>query len=162
PRGVGEPAEGQEQDQRRQVATPAQTADPRPQPVAVPHQVAARYADEDSHIFMGTGVNAVEAEGAVEVPQLPGLEQAELAARDAVAAANAVAGPARCADVGTSDRDLQRRDLGVYEVKLADRANVLAERGPAEESIDDERRDEVADDDSSGPARPIPERKRFV
>ncbi len=48
------------------------------------------------------------------------------------------------------------------EIELSDRADVFAERGPAEEAVDHKRGDEVGDGDPGRDPRAVPEGKRFV
>src|SRR5205807_1948863 len=103
------------------------------------------------------GVDAVEAEGAVHVARLARLVQVQLTAGDAIPAAYAVLRAAGGADFRVADLHLQWRNQGLHEVELADRAEVLAERRPAEGAIDDEGRREVAQGEPGGPPGTVPE-----
>ena len=58
------------------------------------HSSPAGRAGEDADVVVRAGVDAIEAEGAVHVADLARLEQVQLAAGNAVAAADAILGPA--------------------------------------------------------------------
>ena len=105
----------------------------------------------------GHAFDAVEAERAVEVAGLVRQEQVELAAAPRAALPrrqSCVVQPAQTS--GCAHLDLERRDERAGELELADRADVLAEAGAAEERVDDEGRGEVGDeqDRRSRPGRP--------
>ena len=117
---------------------------------------------QDADVFVGTGMNAVEAERTVHVARLPRLKQLHLTAGDIIPAADAVVSPACRADSRISDLHFERRDKRLHEVELADRANIFAEAGPTKEPVDDKGRHEVAQGDPRGPAWAIPESKRFI
>ena len=158
--GVGECAEHQHEHERRQVGPLAESADAGAERIA-PKRFAG-HDGEDADVVVRAGVDAVEAERAIQVALLARLEEMQLAAGDGVAAANALFGRARCADGRLADLDFQRRDQRLHEVELADRADVFAERRAAEEAVDDERRDEIADRDPGRQPGAVPERERFV
>ena len=109
---------------------------PMPERTGSCHNVVPGRHGKDADVVVRTGVDAVEAERAVHVARLPRLEQVQLAAGNAVAAADAVLGPARRADVRVAHLDFQRRDQRLHEVELADRADILAEGGAAKEAVD--------------------------
>src|SRR3954453_11031408 len=96
PRGVGEGAEDQDQDQGREVeaaARPAQAGAQRETPEMTPGRTG-----EDPDVVVRAGVDAIEAEGAVEVAHLARLEQAEFTAGDGVRSPDAIASAAGRAD----------------------------------------------------------------
>ena len=135
---------------------------PRPERNGIVPQLLPGRLGKDADVVMRAGVDTVEAERAVHVARLPGLEQVQLASGNVISAADAVLGPARRADVRVAHLDFQRRNQRLHEVELADRADILAERRTAEEAVDDEGRREVGQDDPGGPPGAVPEGKRLV
>src|SRR5262245_50956377 len=101
-------------------------------------------------------MHTIEASSAVHVARLARQKQLQLAAGDAVAATNAVLRPAGGTNGRVARLDLQRRGQRLDEVELADRAEVLAEGGAAEQAVEDEGRDEVAEREASRPPWPVP------
>ena len=78
-------------------------------------------------ISVGTSPNAVEAERAVHVSILPGLEQVKLTSTVLLVALDAVVCRTGTAYGRTSNSYLARRRQGLDEMELPDRAEVLAE-----------------------------------
>src|SRR5205085_10867296 len=132
-------------DQGREVRPAAEAADAGAR--AVLPQLRAGRAGDQADVVVRAGVDAIEAGGAVHVARLARQEQVQLAAGDAVAAADAVLGPAGRADDRVARLHFQRRGQRLHEVELADRAKVLAEGGAAEQAVDGEGRGEIADGD---------------
>jgi len=136
-------------------------------------QFRAGRASHDADVVVRAGVDAVEAEGAVQVAGLPRQVEAQLAAvhcslspggrgRGEGATSNAVLRGAGRTDGGVAHLHLQRRAERLHEVELTDGADVLAERGAAEDGVDGERSREEAQRDPGGPPRAVPERERLV
>src|SRR5262249_60155899 len=138
----GEGRERQHDEQGRDGAAATEAADAGAS--AVVPQPRRGEAGDQPDVVVRAGVDAIEAGGAVHVARLARQEQVQLAAGDAVAAADAVLRPARRADGRVPRLDLQRRGQRLHEIELADRAEVLAEGGAAEQAVDDEGRGEVA------------------
>src|ERR1700741_5514201 len=57
---------------------------------------------------------------------------------------------------------LERRNQRLHKVKLADRADILAETGAAEKAIDDNGCHKISDDNPSGQPGTIPQAKGFI
>src|SRR5690606_15393519 len=142
---------------------------PNTRSVSVLAKLVERVARNDPDVVMGTGLDAVQAEGAVHVAGLALLEEVELAAvLDQAAAlgiapaADAVLGQAVLADVVAAHLDFEGRGQRVDEVELADRADVLAEGRALEEAVDDEGGREVGQRHPGGQPGALPEVERFV
>ena len=137
-------------------------------PLAVVPQLGRGETGDQPDVLVRAGVDAIEAGGAVHVARLARQEQVQLAAGDAVAAADAILRLARRAHGWVTRLDLQRRDQRLHEIELADRADVFAEGGAAEQAVDDEGRREIAQRRAMpstpagprGPAPRMPTRKR--
>src|SRR5205823_2544104 len=147
-------------DQGGDVAAAAKAADAGP--LAVVPQLRRGETGDQPDVVVRARVDAIEAGGAVHVARLARQEQLQLAAGDAVAAADAILRPARRANGRVPRLDFQRRGQRLHEIELTDRADVLAEGGAAEQAVDDEGRGEVTQGEACRPPRPVPEVQRLV
>src|SRR5262245_25834228 len=111
---------------------------------------------------MWAGVNAVQAESAIQITRLLRLEESQFAASPRVIAADAVVCRAIAADVGIANLHFERRDERLPKVELTDRADVFAEARAPEQPVNDERRGEIADDDPRRPPRAVPKTERLI
>src|SRR5271168_2796742 len=101
-------AEYQDQRQGCDVRAPVHTPDSRA--VAVRAQALSRRRPQNANVFLGTRLHAIEAKGAIEIPQLPWLEQLELTPALPMVSTNAIVRAAGSADGGFPDFDLQWRN----------------------------------------------------
>src|SRR4030095_6244719 len=107
-------------------------------------QLETRHTRGDRHVVMRARLHAVEAEGAIEVTDLRGQEERQLASplHDSggngliPAAFDAVNGSTRRAGLRPPNPQLERRHRRSHETELADRAHILAEGRAGEEKID--------------------------
>src|SRR5262249_4212275 len=90
-----------------------------------------------------------------------GLEQVQFAAGDSVPAEDAIPGPARRADPRVAGPHHQRRHQRLHEVELADGAEVFAEGGAAEETVDNKGQGEVTQRQPRRPPRARPQTSRL-
>ena len=133
-------------------------------------QLLARHPKDDAGVVVRAGLHAVEAEGALEIADLQRDEQPELAAAlddltgdDGVTTAlDAVHRRARTADRTIARAEFQRRERRGDEVELANRADVLAERGAGEGRVDEQRGGEIADHQPGGCRRQRPQIEQLV
>ena len=125
-------------------------------------EVAPGRDGEDADIVRRTGLHAIEAEGAIHVSRLGGLEEVEFATALGVVSAQAIMGAACGADAGIPHPDFQRGDEGGNEVELTDRANMFAEARAFEEAIHKHGGGEVENDDPCRPPRGFPEVEKLV
>ncbi len=158
--GVGERGEDEDERHDGEIGAFAEAADARARRVA--GKLLARDDGDDADIVVRAGVNAVEAEGAIHVAGLHGLEQIELTAGEVAATEEAILGGAGVADVRGTNANLEGGGERLDEVELADGANVFAEGDAAGERVDGERSEEIGDGDQRGQARALPESERFV
>lgn len=91
-RGTRERSEDEHERQERHVSPSRQPADARARRVV--HEIAGGGAEQDADVVVRAGVDAVEAERAVGVPDLARQEQVELAATGLRVAADAILRPA--------------------------------------------------------------------
>ena len=125
-------------------------------------EVAPGSDGEDADIVGRAGFHAIEAEGAIHVSRLGGLEEMEFATPLGLVSAQAIMGAASGADAGIPDSDFQRGDEGGNEVELADWANMFAEARTFEEAVHKHGGGEVENDDPSRPPRGFPEVEKLV
>src|SRR5262245_53747510 len=104
---------------------------------------------------MRAGVNAIQAESAIQVTRLLRLEESQLASAPRAGAADAVVGRAGSADVRIANLNFERRNERLRKVELADGANVFAEACAPKQSVDDKRRGEITDDNPRRPPRAV-------
>src|SRR5262245_12314825 len=115
-------------------------------PLFVDRQLAGGQTADDPHIVVGTGVNAVQAEGAIHIAYLPRLKESQFTSslnhfqvrRLLPPSTNTILRPAIRAYVQIPNFYFQRGYGRSDKVELPDRANELAECGMFEYSIDNQ------------------------
>jgi hypothetical protein len=159
PESVEKRGEDQHEDQGGQVRTLSQPPQARAPGVVV--QLPGRIADQNPYVVVRTGVDALHAERAVQVPDLPLLEEPQLAsvlnASSHLPAPDAILGSTRDAPLGFPDGHLEGRHHGVDEVELPDGAHVFAEGRSPEQAVDQKGAGEVRHYQPSGEPRAGPQ-----
>ena len=114
-------------------------------------------------------MNTVQAERAIHVPNLAGLEKSQLAATDChqigswfTPAADAILGMTTRAYILLAHLHFEWRKCGGHKVKLSDGTDELAKRSVLEKPVHHEHRQEVADNQPSRPPWRRPQIEQFV
>ena len=95
---------------------------------------------------MWTGMDTIQTKGAIHVARFAGLEQLQLASALLFVSTNTVIRLTRTAHCQIPNGDFDRRNERLNELILTDRTDVLAEAGAREETVNDDRGCEVAND----------------
>ena len=138
-------------------------------PQGICKQFIAGDPAKDSDVVMRAGMDAVQAECAIHISNLAGLEQRQLATANRnqvrhwfAPAADAVLGMAGNAHILFPNLHLERGERGRHKIELSDRANEFAERKKKKKTIYDKHGEEVSDDQPCGPPRRGPQVEQFV
>src|SRR6185437_10969000 len=106
--------------------------------------------------------HAIQTECAVQIANLLRLKQVQLTSARALIAANTIISSATPANLRFLHPDFSRRNQGAYEMKLANGANVLTERGAAKQAIDEQGGQKISRDDPGCQPGTVPQSKGFV
>src|SRR5262252_4508532 len=111
---------------------------------------------------MRAGVNAIQAESAIQVTRLLRLEESQFASAPRVGAADAIVSRAGAADVHIANLHFERRNERLSKVELADWTNVFAEACAPKQSVNDKRCDEIADGNPRSPPGAVPQTECLI
>ncbi len=158
--GIRKPRHHQHECHRRDISPAAQSSQ-RGRRLARQH-ILRHAARQDADVVMRACLHAVHTQSAIGIAALLRQIELQFAAALLLVAANAVACRARIARSHAANLQRRRRDQRADEVKLPNRADVLAEAGAAKEAVHQECRANVRNQQPRRTGRAVPQSEPFI